>query len=143
MNHPELPMLRMKVQNTKETLNAIAALLPRKFGCKTWVHASNSCKSASTANFALRNLRHTIEDTSWIIKVMQRMKPAIWTLENVPVLFQFFSRKFATCRIFEMHKHCRLPQTRRRFIISSHKLELPVTENAPMTVRELLGDELK
>ena len=50
MNHPEVPMLRMKVQNTKKTLDAIAALLPRKFWCKTWVHASNSCKSASTAN---------------------------------------------------------------------------------------------
>lgn len=64
MNHPEVPMLRMKVQNTKETLNAIAALLPRKFWCKTWVHASNPCKTASTANFALRDLRHTIEDTT-------------------------------------------------------------------------------
>ena len=31
MNHPEVPMLRMKVQNTKGTLNAIAALLSRKF----------------------------------------------------------------------------------------------------------------
>ena len=59
------------------------------------------------------------------------------------MLFQFFSKKFVTCRVFEMHKHCRLPQSRRRFVISSHKLDLSVTEKAPMTVRELLGDELK
>ena len=141
-NHPEVPVLCMKVQNTKQTLAAIAAVVPKRFWYKVWVHASNSCKQASTANFALRDLHTTVEDTSWMISLMQRMKPAVWTLENVPVLYQFFRKKYPTCRVFEMHKHCRLAQSRRRLIISSHDVHLKPTEQPPMTVRDLLGEEL-
>ena len=56
LNHPHIPIVEMRVQNTKQTLELVNRYVPRRFWKKAWVHASNSCKLASTANFALRNL---------------------------------------------------------------------------------------
>ena len=87
----------------------------------------------------MRDLQKTVDDTNWMILLMQRMKQAVWTLEeDVPVLCQLFRRKYLTCRVFEMHNHCRLAQSRRRFVISSHEVLLRPLETPPVTVRDLL-----
>ena len=41
-----------------------------------------------------------------------------------------------------MHKHCRLAQSRRRLVISSHEVLLRPLETPPVTVRDLFGEEL-
>ena len=76
-------------------------LSPAQLLGKMWIHASNSCKLAAAASMLKRDLEAAMADTLWDISVMQRMQPAVWTLENVPGLHQFFKGKFATCYIFD------------------------------------------
>ena len=143
LNHPHIPVLRLRMHNTAETLQALSEYLPRKFWHRAWIHASNSCKISSSANFGKRDIEKGIIDTSWAIALMQRIAPAVWTLENVADLYDAFRGMYPTARVVEMSRFCRLAQSRKRLILSSVSLDLRELQVQPLTMRELLGEEMK
>ena len=85
-----------------------------------------------------RDISAARADTVWVIALLKLFKPAIWTLENVESLHQFFKGQYATCYIFSMRQHCRLAQERKRLIISNRPLFLPRV-NEDCSVRDVLG----
>ena len=124
-----------------EVLALVEEYLPRKYWGKMWIHASNSCKLAAAANMLKRDLEAARADTLWAISVMQRMQPAVWTLENVPGLHQFFKGKFATCYIFDADKCSRCGQSRRRLLMSNRALHIRKHCDNPLTMRDVLGEK--
>ena len=57
-------------------------------------HSSNSCKKASVANMQSRDIDAARADTLHAIQLMTKFNAAIWTLENVCELHQFFKGKW-------------------------------------------------
>ena len=45
-----------------------------------WVHASNSCRKASTSNMFGRDIDAARADTVWAISLMEKLRPATWTV---------------------------------------------------------------
>ena len=72
--------------------------------------------------------------------VMQRAQPAVWTLENVPALFNYFRGKFATCYIFDANKYSKCGQSRRRLLLSNRVLHIPKLDVNPLTMRDVMGE---
>ena len=52
------------------------------------MHASPPCTKASTQNGTDRDLDEAEKDTRACIGLLENIGPAVWTLENVPPLFQ-------------------------------------------------------
>ena len=48
---------------------------------EAWFHSSNSCKKANTANMTGRDIGAALSDTIFYIQMMEKLGPAIWTLE--------------------------------------------------------------
>ena len=63
-------------------------------------------------------------DTLHAIQLMTKFNAAIWTLENVCELHQFFKGKYPTARVFKMRQHCRLAQDRKRLLLSNRTIFL-------------------
>ena len=62
--------------------------------------------------------------TEWFIRLAQKMKPEVWTLENIPVLYKYFAGQFPTVKSFRLNDHCKLAQRRKRLLISSRPLSI-------------------
>ena len=88
-----------------------------------------------------RDLETARADTLWAISVMQRMQPAVWTLENVPGLHQFFRGKFATCYSFDANKCARCGQSRRRLLMPNRALRIRKPCVNPLAMRDVLGEK--
>ena len=88
-----------------------------------------------------RDMEASRADTLWAISVMHRMQPAIWTLENVPGLHQFFQGRFATCYIFDANKYARCGQSRRRLLLSNRALHIRKHDENPLSMRDVLGEK--
>ena len=140
-NNPSIPVVVHHMRKMAEVLALVEEYLPRKYWGKMWIHASNSCKLAAAANMLKRDLETARADTLWAISVMQRMQPAVWTLENVPGLHQFFKGKFATCYIFDANKYSRCGQSRRRLLMSNRALHIRKHNDNPLTMRDVLGEK--
>ena len=140
-NNPSVPVVVHHMKKMAEVLALVEEYLPRKYWGKMWIHASNSCKLAAAANMLKRDLEAARADTLWAISVMQRMQPAVWTLENVPGLHQFFKGKFATCYIFDANKYSRCGQSRRRLLMSNRALHIRKHCDNPLTMRDVLGEK--
>ena len=139
LNNPSVPVLRMHIDDHATLRRAISDYLPRRHWHRLWMHSSNSCKKASSANMVGRDIDAALKDTIKAIQAMQTFKPAVWTLENVAELHQFFKGKYPTAYVFDMKKHCALAQHRRRLILSNRTLFLKrVTHD--VTVRHVLGE---
>jgi len=101
----------MRIASTSETKAAVAKFIPRKHWYRMWLHGSNnSCKRASTANMGGRDISAVLNGTIFAIQIIQKFNAAIWALENVSELHQFFKGKFPTAHVFDMKQHCRLAQ---------------------------------
>ena len=138
LNNPSVPVLQMRITSASETKAAVAKFIPRKHWYRLWLHGSNSCKRASTANMGGRDISAALNDTIFAIQVMQKFNAAIWALENVSELHQFFKGKYPTAHVFNMKQHCRLAQEQKRMILSNRMLFLNrATED--VTVRDVLG----
>ena len=83
LNHPGVPVVTYHCQQWKGTMEMVNKYLDRKYWKNAWVHTSNSCKESSTVNFSRRDVHVGRAQTQWFIRLMQRMQPAVWTLENV------------------------------------------------------------
>ena len=139
-NMPEVPVLNMLMRKWDETLKAIEAALPQKHWHKTWVHCSNSCRQASNTNHLGRDIENARKETDWFIALMMKMKPSIWTLENVPSLFQYYKGKFPTTHIYKMNDYAKgLPQDRKRLWLSSKRLDLVRYEGEKMSTFDALA----
>ena len=140
LNNPSAPVLQMHMVSHGEVLKAARAYLPKRHWGRTWIHASNSCKKASASNMHGRDISAARADTVWVIALLKMFKCAIWTLENVESLHQYFKGQYPTCYIFSLRQHCKLAQERKRLIISNRPLFLPRV-NEELTVREVLGNK--
>ena len=85
-----------------------------------------------------RDIAAALQDTLKFVALLERFNGAIWTLENVAELHQFFKGKYPTAYVFDMKKHCKLAQDRRRMILSNRLMFLP-KETEDLTVRDVLG----
>ena len=138
LNNPCVPVLQMRMVSHQQVEKALVQYLPRRFWRHAWVHASNSCKKASASNMFQRDIAAARADTAWAIGLLEKLRVAVWTLENVATLHQFFKGRYPTAHIFHMHQHCKLAQDRKRLVISNRALFLPrVTED--YSVRQCLG----
>ena len=140
LNNPSVPVLQQRIVNANETKHIVARFLPRSHWRRAWFHSSNSCKKASTANMTGRDIGAALSDTIFYIQMMEKLGPAIWTLENVSELHQFFRGKYPTAHVFSMKQHCRLAQDRRRMVLSNRTLLLNRTTEV-CTVRDVLGEK--
>ena len=140
LNNPSVPVLQMRMVNHEQVLEAVAKYLPRRHWRRLWAHASNSCKKASSSNMFGRDMEVARQDTVWAIALLQKLKPAIWTLENVPTLHEYFRGLYPTAYIFKLANHCELAQDRKRMIIASRTITLPriATE---LSMRDVLGSK--
>ena len=138
LNNPSTPVLCLNIRDHSECLRAVARYLPRKHWPRAWFHCSNSCKKATTANMGGRDIAAALQDTLKFVALLERFNGAIWTLENVAELHQFFKGKYPTAYVFDMKKHCKLAQDRRRMILSNRLMFLP-KETEDLTVRDVLG----
>ena len=136
-----LPVVVHHMRKMAEVLALVEEYIPRKYWGKMWIHASDSCKLAAAANMPKRDLEAARANTLWAISVMQRMQPAVWTLENVPGLHQFFKGKFATCYIFDANKYSRRGQSRRRLLMSNRALHIRKHCDNPLAMRDVLGEK--
>ena len=85
-----------------------------------------------------RDLETGKQETDWAIALMEKCRPAIWTLENVEPLHRFYKGRYPTAYVFKMWQHCKLAQDRRRLVLSNKPIFLPrVSEEH--TMRECLG----
>ena len=73
----------MRIASASETKAAVAKFIPRKYWYRMWLHGSNSCKGASTANMGGRDISAALNGTIFAIQVMQKFSAAIWALGNV------------------------------------------------------------
>ena len=140
-NNPTVPIVVHHMKKMAEVLALVENYLPRKYWGKMNIHASNSCKLAAAASVLKRDLEAARADTLWAISVTQRIQPAVWTLENVPGLHQFFKGKFATCYIFDDNKYSRCGQSRRRLLMSNRALHIRKHCGNPLSMREVLGEK--
>ena len=139
MNNPSVPMLQMRMVNHTQTMQALTRFLPRRHWRRAWVHASNSCRRASTGNMFGRDIDAARQDTDWAIALLEKMRPAVWTVENVEPLHRFYKGKYATAYVFKLWQHCRLAQDRKRLIISNKPLFLPRI-NDTVSMRQVLQE---
>ena len=93
LNNPPVPVLQMRITSAPETKAAVAKFIPCKNWYRLWLHGSNSCKGASTANMGGRGISAALNDTIFAIQVMRKFNAAIWALENASELHQFFKGK--------------------------------------------------
>ena len=143
VNHPGTPVVQHYCQTWKATLSIVNKYLPKEYWKKAWVHTSNSCKESSTTNFTARDIAVGKRATEWFILMMQRMRPDVWTLENIAGLYKYFSGRFPTVKVFKLNDHCQLAQDRKRMIISNRALYLDKFQGESLTFRDVLGDRLE
>ena len=139
LNNPSTPVLNHYMSSHAQTIEAIYKFLPRRYMRFAWVHASNSCRKASTSNMFGRDIDAARADTVWAISLMEKLRPAIWTLENVVCLHDYFKGRYPTASIFTMHNHCALAQDRKRMIISNRPIYLPRTGDS-LSLRQVIGE---
>ena len=142
LNHPDVPIVNYNCVEWRATQRVIEKYIPKQYWKKMWIHTSNSCKESSPTNFGKRNIVSGQTQTLWFIRMMQRMNPGVWTLENVPVLYKYFAGKFPTVKVHRLNEHCDLPQNRTRMIISNRVLSMPKYQGAQRSLRDALGDDL-
>ena len=70
---------------------------------------------------------------------MRKADAAVWTFENVRRIAPAF-QGLPTAAVYPMHKHCKLAQTRFRFIWSSEVLNIPRYEGEDYTCHGALGE---
>ena len=85
-----------------------------------------------------RDIGAALSDMIFYIQMMEKLGPAIWTLDNVSEPHQFFRGKYPTAHVFSMKQHCRLAQVRRRMVLSNRTLFLNRTTEV-CAVRDVLG----
>ena len=139
INSPQVPLAQHTLGSKGELMALLEKHLPRKHWGKMWVHASNSCREASTVN-RRRNIEAARRQTDTAIQLMQSLGPAIWTLENSEALFQFYRGNYETARVVQMRHHAPIAAERSRLILSNRQLVLPLLEGAAPSVRDVLGD---
>ena len=141
LSHPEVPVVQQTLTTWAQIQATIESHLPTKYWDKLWIHASNPCVKASTQNGTNRDLDQAEADMRWLIGCLDNLAPAVWTIENVPPLYQRVRSLAPYCRVIKMQQHCRLCQPRRRLIISSAPLELEEHANEHPTLHQILGPQ--
>ena len=142
LTHPHIPVSCTWMVGHDETLSIIESFLPRRLWSRAWVHASPSCRQASSINLKTRDVDQSRAQTLWALQLLQKLRPAVWTLEQAPSLYQSFRGQYRFVSRLNMRLHCKLPQDRRRLIMSNAPLSLPTrgdAQAAPLTVRDALA----
>ena len=141
LNNPAVPVMRYRIEGRRQLRELVRDFLPEKYWSKMWVHASNSCKTACTAN-RRRNIELAHEQTLAAVQQMMQFNPATWTLENSPALYQYFRGQYPTAMLVQMRRHAMLPSERTRLIVSNQQLQFSDNEQPPPTPHDVLGEEL-
>ena len=82
LSMPHIPTVCYKLANTEDSLALLYRYVPKALMGKTYIHASNSCRQASTGNFQNRDIDRTHQDTDWFLSLLEQTGCAIWTLET-------------------------------------------------------------
>ena len=139
LSHPEVPIVQHTIGSWTQVYELIEKHLPERYWHKLWVHASNPCNRASTQNGTNRDLDQAEADTRWLIGCLNRISPAVWTIENVPPLYHRM-RAIAPCaKVVKMQQHCSICQPRKRMLLSNIELKLPTNEETSPTLHQVLG----
>ena len=139
LSHPEVPVVQAELISWTQVYQLIEEYLPKQHWGKLWVHASNPCQSASMQNGTNRDLDQAEADTRWLIGCLNNVGPAIWTIENVPPLYDRVKHLAPFHQVVKMERHCALCQPRRRMILASRAIVLPSYQGKLPTLHQLLA----
>ena len=71
--------------------------------------------------------------------LLEAIGPAVWTIENVPSLFQRLRGFAKFAKVCKMQKHCQLCQMRKRMVLSNLNLNLKEFTKKQPTLHDKLG----
>ena len=138
LTHPAIPCVRYFLSDTDDSLRTLERFLPRRLWPRAWVHASPSCRLASSVN-AHRDLSKAADCTEWAVQLMRRINPACWTLEQAPTLFDDFEGKETFVSNMKFSSFCALGQDRTRMILSNQRLSFRWYHEPLPTARDRLA----
>ena len=139
LTHPSVPCVRYKLGDLEDSLRLIAGYLPPRLWSRAWVHSSPSCRQASSVNNTNRDLAAAADSTQQAIDLMQRLDPAVWTLEQAPTLYDHFRGSQPFVETMRMPLYCELPQDRVRLIMSNRELTFSLVDFHP-SMRDCLAE---
>ena len=140
VNSPQVPTVQHLIEDRRALELLVEKFLPKQHWSKAWMHASPSCKEATTAN-RQRSINLAIEQTSRTVAMLQHFAPAVWTVEQASALAHAFSGLYPTARTVQMRDHAALPSERLRLIMSNKELHLPISEAPSVTPHDVLASE--
>jgi len=122
---PDIPVVQHRLGVSYEkTERVIAKYVPREEWWKTYWHASPSCVEGSTANILHQDVKRFSKLTKWVVILLRRARPGMWTLEQIPRIRRYIERMTPFVEVLQMRDYIASTADRKRLIAAKRPLKL-------------------